>query len=274
LKIPKLYIGTSGYSYKHWKRVFYPEDTKEDKWLEFYTKSFDTVELNVTFYRLPQETVFLSWKKRTPKEFKFAVKGSRFITHIKKLNDCDGALKLFFRRTKLLKEKLGPVLWQLPPSFKADLKRLENFIKYLKKYSKVKHVFEFRNQTWHTEKVYELLKKEEIALCSADWPDFNQDIHSTPGFLYLRRHGQGAKLYSGCYSKKQLEKDAKIIKENLQNKKDVYMYFNNDQNGYAVKNALEIKKLVSKKKKALIRNLQKTTRTFWIPPLVAGKNAF
>lgn len=242
-----VFLGTSGYSYQHWRDVFYPKDLKEIKWLEYYAEYFDTVELNVTFYRLPQESAFLSWYKRTPKDFKFAVKGSRFITHIKKLKSCRQPLKLFFSRVKLLKEKLGPILWQLPPSFKADSKRLEEFFKSLRKYRDTRYVFEFRNQTWYSREIFDILKSEKVALCSADWPTFSKDVHSvhvTADFLYVRRHGQGARLYNGCYSNRQLEEDAKVIRKNLRQKKDVYIYFNNDAYGYAVENALTLKKMM------------------------------
>ena len=244
LNKPERFIGTSGYSYKHWKDIFYPVGLRQSKWLEYYAESFDTVELNVTFYRLPKEGAFLGWYKKTPKNFKFSVKGNRFITHIKKLKDCSDPLKLFFSRVRLLNEKLGPVLWQLPPSFKADPKRLETFLKSLKKYKKVEHVFEFRNKTWYHKKTFDILKTYDVALCNADWPLFNKGIHITADFVYLRRHGQGAKLYSGCYSNRQLKKDAEIIKKILRKKRSVYIYFNNDAHGYAVKNALELKKLV------------------------------
>ncbi len=250
-----IFLGTSGYSYQHWRGVFYPEGLKENRWLEHYAKFFDTVELNVTFYRLPKESAFLNWHKRTPKNFKFSVKGSRFITHVKKLKDSSQPLKLFFSRVKLLKGKLGPVLWQLPPSFKADSKRLRAFLKCLKQYKGLRHVFEFRNETWYSTEILDMLKGEGRALCSADWPLFSKDIHPvrkefsngvhiTDDFIYLRRHGRGARLYGGCYTNRQLEKDAEIIKKHLKEKRDVYIYFNNDAHGYAVKNALELKRLV------------------------------
>ena len=240
----RIFLGTSGYSYQHWKSVFYPEDLRENLWLSHYAGFFDTVELNVTFYRLPKESAFLSWHKRTPKNFKFSVKGSRFITHVKKLKDSSQPLKLFFSRVKLLKEKLGPVLWQLPPAFKADSKRLKAFLNCLKQYKGVRHVFEFRNETWYSTEILDMLKGEGRALCSADWPTFARDIHITADFIYLRRHGQGARLYGGCYTNRQLKKDAEIIKKHLKEKRDVYIYFNNDADGYAVKNALELKRLV------------------------------
>ncbi len=239
---PRVYIGTSGYSYQHWRGVFYPKELSQGRWLEYYTAFFETTELNVTFYRLPAESAFSAWHRRTPDGFNFAVKGSRFITHIKKLKDAKDSLGLFFSRLKLLKHKLGPVLWQLPPSFKADAKRLYLFLKDLKKYRNARCVFEFRNETWYSKKILTMLKSENVGLCSADWPECSRDIHTTADFLYLRRHGQGARLYSGCYSAKQLRNDAKIIKKNLQEKRDVYIYFNNDAHGYAVKNALQLKK--------------------------------
>lgn len=240
----RAFIGTSGYSYPHWSGVFYPKDLREAKWLEYYTKYFDTVELNVTFYRLPKESAFLSWYKRTPKYFEIVVKGSRFVTHIKRLKDPKDSLNLFFGRTKFLKEKLGPILWQLPPKFKADPKRLASFIKALKKYKKIKNVFEFRHETWFSKEILKILKNENIALCSADWPEFAKELHYTADFIYIRRHGAGANLYGGCYTKRQLKDDAAIIKKCLKSKKDAYIYFNNDAEGYAVKNALQLKKIV------------------------------
>jgi uncharacterized protein YecE (DUF72 family) len=243
LRKARLFLGTSGYSYKDWKGAFYPEDLKEKAWLEHYAGFFDTVELNVTFYRLPEEEAFLSWHERTPGNFTFSVKGSRFITHIKRLKDPAQSLKLFFSRIKLLKKKLGPVLWQLPPSFKADSKRLEGFLKGLKQYRGIRQVFEFRNKTWYSKEILDMLKAEGMVLCSADWPAFSKGIKSAGDFIYLRRHGRGAKLYGGRYANRQLKKDAGIIKENLEEKRDVYIYFNNDAHGYAVKNALTLKKM-------------------------------
>ena len=174
----KILIGTSGYNYPHWGGgVFYPKKLPQRRWLEFYSREFNTVELNVTFYRLPQESAFLSWRKRTPDGFKFAVKGSRFITHVKRLKDPGQPLKLFFSRVKLLKEKLGPVLWQLPPSFKSNPKRLAGFLKALKKYKSIRQAFEFRNETWFSDEIFKMLKLENASLCSADFPIFSRNIH-------------------------------------------------------------------------------------------------
>jgi len=238
----KLYIGTSGYSYNHWKGVFYPKNLSKNKWLEHYALSFDTVELNVTFYRMPNPQVFSGWRRRTPKGFTFAVKGSRFITHIKRLKSCKDSVRFFFSRVRLLKEKLGVVLWQLPPSFKVDPKRLEKFIKIIKKYKNVKQAFEFRNESWIRKNVISLLKDSKIALCSADYPTFNKEIHNTAGFIYIRRHGKKG-LYEGSYTLRELRKDKCTIKSYAKKKKDIFVYFNNDIKGYAVKNARNLKKI-------------------------------
>ncbi len=245
MKAGKLYIGTSGYSYNHWSGgIFYPPGLKQDKWLEYYCKHFNTVELNVTFYRLPQKGAFAGWNKRTPENFIFAIKGSRFITHIKRLRAAAEPLKLMFKRAEPLSKKIDVVLWQLPPKFKCDIKRLSDFLKNLQRYKNVRHVFEFRDASWFNKDIYKLLKKSNIAICGADWPECSNDIHETCDFIYIRRHGASARLYSGCYSGAQLKQDANLIKRHLSKGKDVYIYFNNDAYGYAVKNAKDLKKII------------------------------
>lgn len=234
----KTFIGTSGYSYDHWAGgVFYPEDLPTDKWLEFYAKYFKSVELNVTFYRLPTKAAFLSWYKRTPKDFLFAIKGSRFITHIKRLKDCKEPLELFFERASVLRDKLSVVLWQLPPKFRAQPNRLSDFIGRLKRFKRFRHAFEFREKSWFSDEIYEILRKANMAICAADWPEFAQKPPLTCDFSYIRRHGTGAFLYAGCYSSDALKKDAIDIEKMLKHGIDVYIYFNNDALGYAVKNA-------------------------------------
>ncbi|OGW74904.1 MAG: hypothetical protein A2Z72_00005, partial [Omnitrophica bacterium RBG_13_46_9] len=194
------------------------------------------------FYRLPKESAFLGWHEKTPENFIFSVKGSRFITHVKRLKDCGQPLELFFSRLMRLGEKLGPVLWQLPPAFKADPKRLNNFFKALKKYKGVKHVFEFRDETWLADSIVSMLISEGAALCGADWPVFNKDIRVTADFIYFRRHGLAAEPYGGCYSDKQIGEDARMISGYSGKGMNVYIYFNNDAYGHAVKNTLELKK--------------------------------
>lgn len=239
----KIYIGTSGYIYYHWREVFYPAALPSYKWLEHYTKFFKTVELNVTFYRLPQESAFKSWYKRTPKDFIFVLKGSRFITHVKKLQGVVQATKLFFGRASLLKEKLGVILWQLSPSWKKNTERLEKFLKLVSQY-KIRQAFEFRHESWFCEEVYKILKKYNVALCLADSPYYPKVEKVTADFVYLRFHG-GKILYGSRYSKKEMQEWAKKIKRWIKRGLDVYAYFNNDAFGYAVENANELKNLLT-----------------------------
>lgn len=247
--MPKYRIGCSGFMYDEWKGVFYPEGLPQKNWLSFYVRKLDTVELNVTFYRLLKKEAFERWHRETPEGFSFSLKGSRFITHIKKLKDAELPLSTFFNTTQALMEKLKVVLWQLPPTLKANLKTLEEFIEAIKLYP-VRHTFEFRHQGWINNKVFKLLSKENIALCMADWPPFIDDLPLTADFVYLRRHGEGGS-YSTCYTKEQLERDAKRIKAYLRQGKDVYMYFNNDAFGYAPKNAMELKAILEKQPKKI-----------------------
>ncbi len=247
----KVFIGTSGYNYKHWSDgVFYPKDLSQREWLEHYTKFFKTVELNVTFYRLLQEKVFEGWKKRTPGDFSFAVKGSRFITHVKRLKDIEEPLKNFFKRASLLRKKLSVVLWQLPPNFKIDTKRLASFLNNLKKYKNVRNAFEFRHPSWLNNEIFEKLDKMKCSICLADWPEFEEKIPALGNFVYLRRHGVGGELYGGCYSNAQLKEDACLIKDWAKQGKDVYIYFNNDSQGWAVQNAFTLQKILKSARKS------------------------
>lgn len=242
MKKGKLYIGTSGYSYDHWTGVFYPADLSKSKWLEFYAKHFQTVELNVTFYRLPQKKAFESWYRRTPKNFLFICKGSRFITHVKKLADVSKPVKLFFDRVRLLKEKLGPILWQFPPSLKMNERKLAAFLKILSKYSP-RATFEFRNETWFVNRIFNLLSRYKASLCLADSPYFPCIEEITSDFVYLRFHG-GRILYGSNYSKKELRTWAKKIRKWRNRGLDVFAYFNNDAQGFAVKNAKQLADLI------------------------------
>lgn len=240
----RVYIGTSGYSYPHWGNgVFYPPGLPSGRWLEYYYQYFDTVELNVTFYRLPSEKAFAGWYQRTPEKFLFALKGSRFITQRKRLKDCQEPLELFFARAGHLREKLGVVLWQLPPSFKQNLERFEEFSALLGEFSPIRQAFEFREESWFCPEVFRILKSCGMGLCLADWPVFNAEKREDFKFIYLRRHGPGA-LYNSCYSEEQLQSDFGRIKKWLGKGKDVYLYFNNDAAGWAVKNARTLQKLL------------------------------
>ena len=238
----ELFIGTSGWNYPHWQGVFYPQGLREDKWLEHYTKFFNCVELNVTFYRLLQKKTFENWHKRTPKDFHFVAKGSRFITHIKKIKGIGESLKLFIDNAVGLEEKLAAILWQLPPGFKKDLKRLESFLKLLKKLN-IRQAFEFRNESWFDKETYTLLKEYNACLCIAHSSRFSCVKEVTADFLYLRFHG-GEALYSSNYSDRELKEWVNFTKKFSH--KDILAFFNNDAYGYAVKNALRFKELLEK----------------------------
>ena len=240
-----IYIGTSGWNYLHWRERFYPSGLSQNKWLEYYTNFFNTTELNVTFYRLIQRKVFENWYKRTPEEFYFVVKGSRFITHIKRLKNCQKPLNLFLSNAQGLKNKLGAILWQLPPRFEKNIERLETFLKLLKKTS-TRQVFEFRHPSWFDEQIYALLSKYKTCLCIAHSGNYPCVKKFTTDFIYLRFHG-GRLLYAGNYSDKQLKQWVRFVKKIFASglkAKDVYAFFNNDARGYAIKNALKFKKLL------------------------------
>jgi len=242
--VARAYVGTSGWNYKHWwNGVFYAKELKPPMWLEFFARHFKTVEINNSFYRLPTETAFQNWRKQVPPEFVFAVKASRFITHIKRLMDPEDPLDLFFSRARHLKSALGPVLFQLPPRFKVNLERLEPFLKALKKHGSGRSrrfALEVRDASWLIEPVFELLKKYRVALCFADWRDTPVTQPLTSDFVYVRRHyGQGG---GGNYSRKELEADIAQIRAWLAANLNVYVYFNNDMAGHALRNAQYVQK--------------------------------
>ena len=239
--MPDLHIGCSGFNYTHWKNIFYPDGLPQKRWLEHYQKVFSTVELNVTFYRLPLASSFERWYQTTPADFIFAIKGSRYITHLKRLLEPEEPLKLFFERAEPIKEKLKVVLWQFPPGFKINPERLNNFFRALRKY-RVRHAFEFRHESWITDEVTAACKEHNACLCMADYPEFAYDLPVTSDFVYIRRHG--AKGHDGNYSTEFLKQDAARITEYMKKGKDVFIYFNNDAYGYAPKNALELKTLL------------------------------
>jgi len=236
--MPDLRIGCSGFNYSHWKGMFYPQSLPQRKWFQYYCTVFSTVELNVTFYRLPLPSTFDKWYKETPHDFVFSLKGSRFITHVKKLVEPKESLELFFKGALRLKEKLRVVLWQFPPAFKINTARLVSFLRLLRDYP-VRNTLEFRNQSWITTDVINMCREHNINLCMADWPEFIADLPVTSDFTYIRRHGEGGG-YATCYSKAALKKDAKRIKGYLKAGRDVFFYFNNDAFGYAPKNAKEL----------------------------------
>jgi uncharacterized protein YecE (DUF72 family) len=233
------YVGTSGWNYKHWSNgVFYAKELKPPEWLDYFTRHFDTVEVNNSFYRLPSEEAFRKWRAQVPPHFIFAVKASRFITHIKRLKDPEEPLDLFFARAKHLKDQLGPILFQLPPHFKVDIERLTVFLRALNSHrvaKKQRSVIEVRHATWLVPAVFELLREYRTALCFADWRDTHVTEPVTADFVYVRRHsGQAG---DGNYGTDELDRDVRQCREWLNGGRDVYIYYNNDWKGYALQNA-------------------------------------
>ncbi len=201
------------------------------------------MEINLTFYRLPKKEHFEKWFRHSPEGFVFSAKGSRFITHIKRLNVEKKSVDMFFERVSSLREKLAVVLWQFPPDFKKDIVRLERFLNMIVERG-VKNTFEFRHPSWISPEVEELLRQHRASFCMADWPEFNRKLPVTSDFVYIRRHGKGGS-YSSCYTDEELRKDAETIKEYLKEGLEVFIYFNNDYNAYAPKNALTLKDILS-----------------------------
>jgi uncharacterized protein YecE (DUF72 family) len=245
----RVFLGTSGYNYRHWwNGVFYPRTLLQKGWLEFYSQFFDTVELNVTFYRLPNRKTFEDWYQRTPGDFLFSIKGSRFITHIKRLRDCQEPLEAFFDHAQGLSEKLNVILWQLPPTFKLNLGRLGEFCSLLGDISSanpLRQAFEFRHESWFCSEVYGLLEEHNFSLCLAHSSVLPHVERTTADFVYIRFHG-GESLYGSDYSEGELRDWSKRIGGWLKEGLDVYSYFNNDAFGFAVKNASALRELLRK----------------------------
>ena len=234
-------IGTSGWHYKHWKGPFYPEKLPASKMLEYYAQHFDTVELNNTFYRLPLESGLETWRESTPKGFLYAAKGSRYLTHMKKLKDPEQGVARFFERVDKLGRKLGPIVFQLPPWWEVDVDRLRGFLEALP--PRHKYAFELRNPTWRTPEVYRLLRRHNAAFCIFEIAGQFSGLEITANFTYVRLHGPDG-AYQGRYSRDALREWAERIRDWRKDLRAVYVYFDNDQAAYAVENARELKQLV------------------------------
>jgi len=231
-------IGTSGWYYDHWKKLFYPAGLPKSKWFEHYAQHFDTVEINNTFYHLPKEQSVQRWHNLAPKGFLYAAKANRYITHIKKLKDVSEPLERFFDRINLLKGNLGPILYQLPPSLQKNLDLLSNFIKLLPKRRTA--VFEFRHSSWYSDDTFKLLRKLKAGFCIHDMPGKESPRVVTADTIYIRFHGTTGR-YSGSYSKSVLQNWAEWLKEQSQKARGIYIYFNNDAHAHAIKNAKQLK---------------------------------
>ncbi len=233
------YIGTSGWVYKHWRGIFYAPGLPPAEYLSFYARHFRTVEINYSFYRLPSRANFVGWRDSTPPGFVFAVKASRYITHMKKLQEPAEPLRRFFASAEGLGEKLGPVLFQFPHTWQKSYQRLETFLEYLPPGRRC--AFEFRHPSWLSEDVYQALAKRGAALCIPDHPDLAKDLRLTASFTYVRLHSG---RYGIGYTEPELALWARRLGEFLGEGADAYVYFNNDPEGYAVRNAQRLRELV------------------------------
>ena len=237
----RIWIGTSGYVYRHWRKgVFYPPGLKTREELGYFASRFPTVELNNPFYRLPSAEMFARWREATPDDFRFAVKASRFITHIKRLQNVAGEIDLFMERAEQLGPKLGPILFQLPPNQQLDLSRLRAFLPLLS--AERQWVVEFRHASWHTTEVYRLLAEHGVALCIPVGGGVHPDRITTAPFTYIRMHrGQESQ---GGFTSDELQAWAAQVRALESVGKDVYVYFNNDWEGFAIRDAIALKQLL------------------------------
>ncbi len=233
----RYWIGTSGWHYGHWVGVFYPEDLPSSQWLSYYARSFPTVELNNPFYRQPRPQAWDLWRRTVPRGFLFAVKANRFITHIKRLKGAKEAVTRFLEGAKRLGPHLGPILFQLPPSFHRtdeNMGRLEAFLASLP--AGLRYAVEFRHRSWLTEEGLKILRRWEVAFCCFDSPGLKTPLVATASFAYMRFHGAEA-LYASNYTDEILFSWARRLVDLGRGLEDVFIYFNNDAHGYAVANA-------------------------------------
>jgi uncharacterized protein YecE (DUF72 family) len=234
-----IHLGTSGYVYSHWREVFYPRGLPARRWLDHYSRIFSTVELNATFYRLPTASTVDGWREGTPAGFRFAVKGSRYLTHMKRLKDPGAGIDRYFDLVLRLGRKLSVVLWQLPPQMdKADPDRLAQFLEKLPR-NKLRHAVEFRSASWYVEPVCAVLDAYGAAFCEHDLVA-RRPPRLTGGFRYLRFHGATGK-YRGRYGKRALRPFARSL---LAYPGDAYVYFNNDTLGHAIRDAMDLGELL------------------------------
>jgi uncharacterized protein YecE (DUF72 family) len=243
-----VYVGTSGFSYKGWIGKFYPEDLPASQQLEFYAQYFNSVEINSSFYHLPRKATYESWKKRTPDDFRFVIKGSRYITQFLQLNNTEDAVEKFFEPAIALGKKLEVVLWQLPPRLIGNTERLTSFIKVLRKNKvakKARHAFEFRHSTWFEENILKVMEKYNCGFVIAHSNRWPKAEHVSADFIYLRFHG-APQLFFSNYSDEELKDWATKAKKWARGK-DVCAFFNNDAGGFAAPNAKKLYELLTAK---------------------------
>lgn len=247
----KILIGTSGWHYVHWFGIFYPPEITGYNELRYYAEHFSTVENNSSFYRIAGESTYKTWSRMTPDDFKFSMKVNKLITHVYRLElnaEVKERIEYILCTTQILKEKIGAIVIQLPPSFRFDIPKLEKFLNFFtKKIAELEYKFdvaiEFRNKYWFVEEVYNLLKKYNVALVAAQSSRYPGSREVTADFAYIRMHGP-TKLFSSKYSKENIKEWGAYIKKISKKTKRIYVYFNNDFHGYALENAKELKNML------------------------------
>jgi uncharacterized protein YecE (DUF72 family) len=235
-------IGCSGWQYKHWRGDFYPPELSTSRWFAHYALSFDTVEINNSFYRLPPAETFAKWGEQAPSRFLYAVKASRFLTHMKKLKDPADPLARFFENVRQLGPRLGPVLYQLPPRWPLNLERLEIFLRALPR--GYRHTVEFREPSWYDDRVYELLRRYNVALCLHDMQGSTSGKLVVGPFIYVRFHF-GTTKYGGRYSDDRLDDWAEWLASRATDGLHVFAYFNNDTGGHAPRDAVRLRQKIA-----------------------------
>lgn len=235
-----IFVGTSGWTYDDWSERFYPKEVKGAERLSFYAAHFNTVEINATFYRLPTQAMIAAWNRRLGEKFHLVVKGSRVVTHFKKLDDCMAPLQSFLDRTLQL-ERLKVILWQLPPSLHKDTQRLESFLSLLPQ--SVRHAVELRHKSWWDDDTAAVLSRHKAAFVAISHPTLPDTIFSTTDFLYVRFHGQDRSLYRYDYTDKELSQWVELLRPHLAHR-TLYAFFNNDFNANAVRNAMSFRNML------------------------------
>ncbi|MFZ5907042.1 MAG: DUF72 domain-containing protein [Nitrospirota bacterium] len=241
----KVHIGTSGWYYQHWKGTLYPEELSEKDYLKFYSRNFTTAEINNTFYQMPEKKTLSCWRDSVPSGFIFAVKASRYITHIKKLRDSKKSLFSLLTRIDVLNEKLGPVLFQLPPRWHKNTERLRYLLDILP--GEYRYTFEFRDSSWFCAEIYDMLEENQCAFCIYDLDGMLSPKKITADFIYIRLHGPDGP-YKGEYAVSVLAGWAGAFSAWSRQGKEIYCYFDNDEKGFAGKNALELKEMIGGKR--------------------------
>jgi len=237
----QIHVGTSGWHYNHWKTVFYPETIPSSDWLSYYAGQFATVEINNSFYQMPEKETLEHWREIAPADFVFSVKASRYITHMKKLKDPREPVNRFMTSIESLGKKLGPVLFQLPPKWQCNADRLASFLSILP--SGNRYALEFRDESWFNQRVYHILEAHNAAFCIYHLDNMTSPRKVTADFAYIRLHGP-ARPYQGSYDPQTLAGWVGAMTSWADQGRKIYCYFDNDQQGYAAQNALLMKNMM------------------------------